>query len=98
LRPLDDGAAIGVACRPRSGANLAPHHDIINGAGHDAVCLARIAPAAMVFAPCVGGISRDEIEERQNRRLTAGCNVLLNALLDRAVASSTGEDREGARP
>jgi N-carbamoyl-L-amino-acid hydrolase len=61
-----------------------PHQDIISGAGHDAVYMARVAPAAMVFVPCVGGISHNEIEDARPEDLTAGCNVLLNAVLDRA--------------
>jgi len=63
-----------------------PHQDIISGAGHDAVYMARVAPSAMVFVPCVGGISHNEIEDAKPEDLTAGCNVLLNAVLDRANA------------
>ena len=55
-------------------------------AGHDAVYLARVTPAAMIFVPCVGGISHNEIEDAKPEDLTAGCNVLLNAILDRANA------------
>jgi N-carbamoyl-L-amino-acid hydrolase len=61
-----------------------PHQDIISGAGHDAVYLARIAPAAMIFVPCVGGISHNEIEDAKPDDLAAGCNVLLNAVLETA--------------
>ena len=60
------------------------HQDIISGAGHDAVYMARVAPAAMIFVPCVGGISHNEIEDAKPDDLTAGCNVLLNALLESA--------------
>jgi beta-ureidopropionase / N-carbamoyl-L-amino-acid hydrolase len=38
--------------------------------------------------PCVGGISHNEIEDAKLDDLTAGCNVLLNALLERANAVS----------
>jgi len=58
-----------------------PHQDIISGAGHDAVYMARVAPAAMIFVPCAGGISHNEIEDANPEDLTAGCNVLLNAVL-----------------
>ena len=61
-----------------------PHQDIISGAGHDAVYMARVAPTAMVFVPCVGGISHNEIEDAKPDDLTAGCNVLLNAVLEAA--------------
>jgi N-carbamoyl-L-amino-acid hydrolase len=58
--------------------------------------LARVTLAAMIFVPCVGGISHNEIEDAKPEDLTTGCNVLLNAVLDQAAASSTGEDRAGA--
>jgi N-carbamoyl-L-amino-acid hydrolase len=63
-----------------------PHQDIISGAGHDAVYIARGAPTAMIFVPCVGGISHNEIEDAKPDDLTAGCNVLLNAVLETADA------------
>jgi beta-ureidopropionase / N-carbamoyl-L-amino-acid hydrolase len=61
-----------------------PHQDIISGAGHDAVHMARVAPSAMVFVPCKGGISHNEIEDAAPADLAAGCNVLMNALLETA--------------
>ncbi len=67
-----------------------PHQDIISGAGHDAVYMARVAPSAMIFVPCVGGISHNEIEDAKPEDLTAGCAVLLNAVLESADAGSTG--------
>jgi N-carbamoyl-L-amino-acid hydrolase len=66
------------------------HQDIVSGAGHDAVYLARVAPAAMIFVPCVGGISHNEIEDAKPDDLTAGCNVLLNALLESADGMGSG--------
>jgi beta-ureidopropionase / N-carbamoyl-L-amino-acid hydrolase len=74
------------AVREAAAAQGYPHQEIISGAGHDAVYLARVAPAAMIFVPCVGGISHNEIEDASPADLTAGCNVLLNAVLDRANA------------
>ena len=41
---------------------------------------------AMIFVPCVGGISHNEIEDAKPDDLTAGCNVLLNAVLESADA------------
>jgi N-carbamoyl-L-amino-acid hydrolase len=58
--------------------------DIISGAGHDAVYLARVAPTAMIFVPCKDGISHNEIESARPEHLEAGCNVLLHAMLERA--------------
>jgi N-carbamoyl-L-amino-acid hydrolase len=62
------------------------HMDIISGAGHDAVYMARVAPTAMIFVPCVGGISHNEIEDAKPEDLAMGCAVLLNAVLERANA------------
>ena len=55
--------------------------DVVSGAGHDAVYVARVAPAAMIFVPCADGISHDEIEDADPAHLEAGCNVLLRAML-----------------
>jgi N-carbamoyl-L-amino-acid hydrolase len=64
--------------------------DVISGAGHDAVYLARVAPAAMIFVPCKDGISHNEIEDARADHLEAGCNVLLQAMLNAAqVAGGT---------
>jgi N-carbamoyl-L-amino-acid hydrolase len=65
-----------------------PHMDIISGAGHDAVYMARVAPTAMIFVPCVGGISHNEIEDAKPEDLAMGCAVLLNAVLERANAGA----------
>lgn len=65
--------------------------DVVSGAGHDAVYLARVAPAAMIFVPCKDGISHNEIEEARADHLEAGCNVLLQAMLRAANATAVGE-------
>jgi N-carbamoyl-L-amino-acid hydrolase len=57
---------------------------VVSGAGHDAVYMARLAPAGMIFIPCKDGISHNEIEDAQPGHITAGCNVLLHAMLGRA--------------
>ncbi|MES2105493.1 MAG: Zn-dependent hydrolase [Pseudomonadota bacterium] len=57
------------------------HMDIVTGAGHDAVYIAAVAPTAMIFVPCKDGISHNEIEDAQPEHLTAGCQVLLGAML-----------------
>jgi len=75
------------------GATLAAgysHRDIISGAGHDAVYIARVAPTAMIFVPCEDGISHNEVENAKPEDLEAGCNVLLHALLERAKVSASG--------
>ncbi|MBZ9771483.1 Zn-dependent hydrolase [Mesorhizobium sp. CO1-1-8] len=49
-----------------------------SGAGHDAQMLARIAPAAMIFVPSVGGISHNPREHTDEAELVAGANILLD--------------------
>jgi N-carbamoyl-L-amino-acid hydrolase len=60
------------------------HRDIVSGAGHDAVYMAKVAPAAMIFVPCIGGISHNEIEDAKPSDIEAGANVLLHAMLQEA--------------
>ncbi|WP_339477801.1 Zn-dependent hydrolase [Pseudomonas sp. RL_5y_Pfl2_69] len=55
--------------------------DIVSGAGHDAIFLAELGPAGMIFVPCEGGISHNEIENADPGDLAAGCAVLLKAML-----------------
>ena len=57
---------------------------VLSGAGHDAVYMARLAPTGMIFIPCKDGISHNEIEDAKPEHITAGANVLLHAMLERA--------------
>ena len=68
--------------------------DVVSGAGHDAIYVARLAPAGMIFVPCKDGISHNEIEDAQPGHLEAGCNVLLHAMLERAGIVSTPATEE----
>jgi N-carbamoyl-L-amino-acid hydrolase len=65
------------------------HLDIVSGAAHDAVYISRIAPTAMIFVPCAGGISHNELESARPEDLAAGCDVLLHAVLSRAQAAAS---------
>lgn len=60
------------------------HQDIVSGAGHDAIHLARHCPTTMVFIPCKGGLSHNEAEYALPDDVSKGCDVLLNAVLMRA--------------
>jgi N-carbamoyl-L-amino-acid hydrolase len=63
------------------------HREMVSGAGHDAIYIARVAPTSMIFVPCKGGISHNEIEDARPEHLEAGANVLLHAMLARAGSS-----------
>jgi N-carbamoyl-L-amino-acid hydrolase len=78
-----DAACIAMVRRAAERLGLA-HRDIYSGAGHDACNLARIAPTGMIFVPCEKGISHNELENARPEDLAAGCDVLLQVLLERA--------------
>jgi N-carbamoyl-L-amino-acid hydrolase len=62
--------------------------DMVSGAGHDAVYVARVAPTTMIFVPCLNGISHNEAESTTFEECAAGAQVLLDAVLeyDRGLA------------
>ena len=60
------------------------HRDIVSGAGHDACYLARVCPTSMIFTPCVDGVSHNELEDIKLEWSTAGANVLMHAVLEKA--------------
>ncbi|USG61005.1 Zn-dependent hydrolase [Sneathiella marina] len=61
-----------------------PHKHLLSAAGHDAYHLSEIAPTAMIFTPCKGGVSHNENEHIERSYTIPGVNVLLNAVLRRA--------------
>jgi N-carbamoyl-L-amino-acid hydrolase len=58
--------------------------DIVSGAGHDAVYVARHVPTAMIFTPCKDGLSHNEAESIEPEEAEAGCQVLFEAVVARA--------------
>lgn len=69
--------AVRDACRKRQIRFM----DIHSGAGHDACKVAAVAPAGMVFVPCVDGISHNEMEAAHADDLAVGAQVLLDSML-----------------
>ena len=72
--------------------------DIVSGAGHDAAYVARVAPTAMIFVPCRGGISHNEAEFSSKEQCASGAQVLLQAVLDydRRLAERRATERQKA--
>ena len=60
------------------------HMDLPSGAGHDAMHIATLCPAGMIFVPCERGISHNEIESATPADLAAGTQVLVEVLQDLA--------------
>ncbi|PWC18524.1 Zn-dependent hydrolase [Brenneria corticis] len=55
--------------------------EMVSGAGHDACYINRAAPTAMIFIPCVEGVSHNEAENILPEWSEKGANVLLHAVL-----------------
>jgi len=58
-----------------------PHKQMISGAFHDALFLARVAPAAMIFVPCRDGLSHNEAEYVEPADAVTGARVLLRTAI-----------------
>ncbi len=58
--------------------------DIVSGAGHDAISVARHIPTAMIFTPCKDGLSHNEAESIEPEEAEAGAQVLFRAVVARA--------------
>jgi len=54
---------------------------MVSGAGHDSLHIASVAPTAMIFVPCAGGVSHNEAESAEPADLAAGADVLFQAVL-----------------
>jgi N-carbamoyl-L-amino-acid hydrolase len=61
--------------------------EIVSGAAHDAVYVARHVPTAMIFTPCKDGLSHNEAESIEPEEAEAGCQVLFEAVVARANRS-----------
>ncbi|ROL89827.1 Zn-dependent hydrolase [Pseudomonas chlororaphis] len=87
--PLDFAPACVAAVRQGAEQLGLSHMDIVSGAGHDAIFIAELGPAGMIFVPCEGGISHNEIENAAPQDLADGCAVLLRAMVNAAQAGAT---------
>ncbi|MEO1103620.1 MAG: M20 family metallo-hydrolase, partial [Pseudomonadota bacterium] len=85
-----DGHLVGALETAAADLGLAYRH-MTSGALHDASNLAAVAPTAMVFVPCRGGVSHNVAEYASPQDLEAGANVLLHAVLARAGIASASQ-------
>ena len=87
--PLDfDPACVDAVLKGAQQLGLS-HMEIVSGAGHDAIFVAELGPAGMIFVPCEGGISHNEIENAAPQDLADGCAVLLRAMVNAAQGGPT---------
>ncbi|MGH8165176.1 MAG: M20/M25/M40 family metallo-hydrolase, partial [Rhodanobacteraceae bacterium] len=59
-----------------------PIIDVASGAGHDAMCVARAMPAAMLFVPSVGGASHSAAELTSDADEELGVRALCAAIVE----------------
>jgi allantoate deiminase len=60
---------------------------LASGAGHDAVVVSRLAPVAMLFVRCRGGLSHHPDEFVHRRDLAAALRIVVDFLGRMAVRS-----------
>jgi N-carbamoyl-L-amino-acid hydrolase len=70
--------------RAKARALKLSHMDMPSGAGHDAMHIARLCPAGMIFVPCERGVSHNESENATPTDLAAGARVLVAVLQELA--------------
>ncbi len=60
------------------------HKHMLSAAGHDAYHLSKVVPTAMIFTPCLDGVTHNEGEHIEPDYTIPGVNVLLNSVVRRA--------------
>ncbi|WP_237155472.1 Zn-dependent hydrolase [Oryzibacter oryziterrae] len=74
-----------------------PVRRLTSGAFHDALFIARLAPAAMIFVPCRNGVSHSEAEYVEPEHVIAGAQTLLEATLLATGTSVIAPSRPSTR-
>jgi N-carbamoyl-L-amino-acid hydrolase len=80
MAPTDFDPKVIDLVRAKADAQGLSNMDMPSGAGHDAMHIARLCPAGMIFVPCERGISHNEIENATPGDLAAGARVLVAVL------------------
>jgi allantoate deiminase len=76
--PMDDG--IVDALEAAAHATGEPYMRMHSGAAHDTMCVADRVPTAMVFVPCVDGISHHPAEDADPADAALAAEIILNAI------------------
>jgi len=80
VAPTDFDRTVIDLVRAKANALRLSNMDMPSGAGHDAMHIAKLCPAGMIFVPCERGISHNEIENATPSDLAAGTRVLVEVL------------------
>jgi beta-ureidopropionase / N-carbamoyl-L-amino-acid hydrolase len=84
VAPTDFDLQVIDLVRAKADALRLSNMDMPSGAGHDAMHIATLCPAGMIFVPCEHGISHNEIENATPADLAAGARVLVEVLVELA--------------
>jgi beta-ureidopropionase / N-carbamoyl-L-amino-acid hydrolase len=84
VAPTDFDLQVIDLVRAKADALKLSNMDMPSGAGHDAMHIATLCPAGMIFVPCERGISHNEIENASPADLAAGARVLVEVLVELA--------------
>ncbi len=84
VAPTDFDLQVIDLVRAKADALALSNMDMPSGAGHDAMHIATLCPAGMIFVPCERGISHNEIENATPADLAAGARVLVEVLVELA--------------
>jgi ureidoglycolate amidohydrolase len=68
------------ALRHAARKNALPFQEMVSRAYHDSLFMSRIAPTAMLFIPCRGGVSHRPDEYASPEAIANGATVLAEAL------------------
>jgi N-carbamoyl-L-amino-acid hydrolase len=84
VAPTDFDRRVIDLVRAKAEALALPNMDMPSGAGHDAMHIAKLCPAGMIFVPCERGVSHNESENATPADLAAGARVLVEVLVELA--------------
>jgi N-carbamoyl-L-amino-acid hydrolase len=62
-----------------------------SAAVHDAMFLAQVMPAGMMFIPSIRGISHDFAEDTSDHDIVTGCQVFTDAIAKILLAAKSAE-------
>jgi acetylornithine deacetylase/succinyl-diaminopimelate desuccinylase-like protein len=81
ISPTPMAAHIVAALEESARATGEPFMTMASGAAHDTMCVADRVPSAMVFVPCLDGISHSPLEDASADDAALAAEIMLNAAL-----------------
>ena len=82
VQPMDDGVVAALAASAQESGET--YRQMPSGAAHDTQCVASRVPSAMVFVPCVDGLSHTPLEQADPADAALAAEVVYCAINARA--------------